>query len=83
MVCILLNKKIKLFYCFKVRNDTRYCNSCRTFCCGGRGEEVQIESTFCCGLCKRGRACLTCVPSFCPEVCCPCLAKVCEAMLFL
>lgn len=58
-----------------IRNDTRCCNSCRTFFCGGKGEEVQIESTFFCGMCKRGRLCLTCIPSCCPEICCPCLIK--------
>uniref|UniRef100_A0A6V2HAJ3 Uncharacterized protein n=1 Tax=Ditylum brightwellii TaxID=49249 RepID=A0A6V2HAJ3_9STRA len=59
-----------------VRDDTRRCNNCKTFCCGGRGEQVQIESTFCCGLCLRGRTPMTCIPSCCPEACCPCIAKV-------
>jgi len=58
-----------------VRNDTRYCNDCRTFCCGGRGEEVQIESTFGFGMCKRGRVALSCVPACFPDICCPCLVK--------
>jgi len=63
-------------YFDNVRDDTRRCNNCKTFCCGGRGEQVQIESTFCCGLCLRGRTPMTCIPSCCPEACCPCIAKV-------
>mmetsp|Transcript_8791 Transcript_8791/g.11685 ORF Transcript_8791/g.11685 Transcript_8791/m.11685 type:complete len:154 (+) Transcript_8791:547-1008(+) len=62
-------------YFDNVRDDTRRCNNCKTFCCGGRGEQVQIESTFCCGLCLRGRTPMTCIPSCCPEACCPCIAK--------
>ena len=59
--------------CIRCKRETR------TVCCGGRGEEVQIESTFCCGVCKRGRVGLTCIPSCCPEVCCPCIVKVSSA----
>ena len=39
----------------EVRNDTRICNPMQTFCCGGYGEEVRLESTFCGGLCYRVR----------------------------
>lgn len=58
-----------------VRNDTRWCDGCLTFLCGGRGEQVQIESTFCCGCCFRGRDGITCIPACCPEILCPCMAK--------
>lgn len=58
-----------------VRNDTRCCNTCMTFCCGGRGEQVQIESTFCFSCCIRGRDNRTCIPVCCPDLCCPCIVK--------
>ena len=58
-----------------VRNSTRLCNNYRTFCCGGRGEQVLIDSRFCFGMCKRGRG-LPCIPSCLPDRCCPCLVKV-------
>ena len=73
-----------------VRNDTRSCNPLHTFCCGGRGEEVRLESRFCWDMCYRGRAvgteqcgllnscccCIPCVPVGCPECLCPCAARV-------
>jgi hypothetical protein len=73
-----------------IRNDTRVCNPLQTFCCGGRGEEVRLESTFCGGLCYRGRrgmrggggcscccSCIPiCIPVGCPECLCPCAARV-------
>lgn len=58
-----------------VRDDTRPCNAFWTFCCGGRGEQVQIESTFCFGCCTRGRDNRICIPVCCPEFFCPCIAK--------
>ena len=58
-----------------VRNDTRCCNMWWTFCCGGRGEQVQIESTFCFSCCIRGRDNRVCIPVCCPDVCCPCMVK--------
>ena len=73
-----------------VRNDTRSCNPLHTFCCGGRGEEVRLESRFCWDGCYRGRSlgtencgllnscccCVPCVPVGCPECLCPCAARV-------
>lgn len=58
-----------------VRDSTRGCNNCKTFWCGGRGEQVLIDSRFCFTMCKRGRWPMTFVPSCCPEVCCPCLVE--------
>ena len=70
----------------EIRNDTRVCNPLQTFCCGGKGEEVRLESTFCGGLCYRGRrgtrgcfgcCCMPlCIPVGCPECLCPCAARV-------
>eukprot|EP01083_Nonionella_stella_P077439 211487_1 len=59
----------------EVKNSTRRCNDIKTFCCGGRGEQVLIESRFCLGMCKMGRGPLACVPSCCPECLCPCFVK--------
>eukprot|EP01082_Thalassiosira_pseudonana_P003365 g2399.t1.1.5e174189 g2399 g2399.t1 contig12:17167-18054(-) len=68
-----------------VRNDTRMFHPLHTFCCGGRGEEVRLESRFCGDVCYRGRSldgfgsgccCLVCVPVGCPECLCPCAARV-------
>lgn len=63
-----------------VRNDTRKCHECYTFCCGGRGEAVRLESTFCGNLCYRGRGggvcCFCCVPVCFPEWVCPCGTRV-------
>ncbi|KAK1732559.1 hypothetical protein QTG54_016771 [Skeletonema marinoi] len=69
----------------EIRNDTRVCNPLQTFCCGGKGEEVRLESTFCGGLCYRGRrgtrgcfgcCCMPlCIPVGCPECLCPCAAR--------
>jgi hypothetical protein len=58
-----------------VRNETRYCNSCRTLVCGGSGELIRIESSFCCGLFKRGRFGVPCAPVCCPDMFCPCMVK--------
>ena len=73
-----------------IRNDTRPCNPLHTFCCGGRGEEVRLESRFCWDACYRGRSvggehcgllnscccCIPCVPVGCPDCLCPCAARV-------
>jgi len=62
-----------------IRNDTRPCHGCQTFCCGGRGELVALESTFCGEMCYRGRSdmgCFCCVPICCPEWICPCGMRV-------
>ena len=73
-----------------VRNDTRKFNTLHTFCCGGRGEEVRLESRFCWDACYRGRSlgsencgllnscccCIPCVPVGCPDCLCPCAARV-------
>ena len=73
-----------------IRNDTRPCNPLQTFCCGGRGEEVRLESRFCGDMCYRGRSigaencgllnscccCVPCVPVGCPVCLCPCAARV-------
>mmetsp|Transcript_27675 Transcript_27675/g.52124 ORF Transcript_27675/g.52124 Transcript_27675/m.52124 type:complete len:237 (+) Transcript_27675:347-1057(+) len=72
-----------------VRNDTRPCNPLHTFCCGGHGEEVRLESRFCWDGCYRGRSlgseqcglmggcccCVPCVPVGCPQCLCPCAAR--------
>lgn len=72
-----------------IRNDTRPCNPLQTFCCGGRGEEVRLESRFCGEMCYRGRSigaencgllnscccCVPCVPVGCPVCLCPCAAR--------
>jgi hypothetical protein len=78
-----------------VRNDTRPCNPLHTFCCGGRGEEVRLESRFCWDFCYRGRGigteecgllsfifqcCMPCVPVVCPDCLCPCAARVSPRM---
>lgn len=59
-----------------VRDNTRTCNECKTFWCGGRGEQVIIDSRFCCGLLKRGRGNFMCIPSFLPDWLCPCIVQV-------
>lgn len=62
-----------------VRNDTPRCHECSTFCCGGKGEAVRLESTYCSNLCYRGRGgCFTCcfVPVCFPECICPCGVRV-------
>lgn len=59
-----------------IKDNTRRCNDCKTFCCGGRGEQVLIDSRFCFGMCKRGKGNMFCIPSCCPDLCCPCLVKV-------
>ena len=59
-----------------IKNNTRRCNDCKTFWCGGRGEQVLIDYRFFWGLCKRGRGAMVCVPSCCPDLCCPCFVKV-------
>ena len=73
-----------------VRNDTRKFNTLHTFCCGGRGEEVRLESRFCwdafyrgrslgsenCGLLNSCCCCIPCVPVGCPDCLCPCAARV-------
>lgn len=59
-----------------VADNTRRCNNCKTFWCGGRGEQIIIDSRFCLGMCKRGRGSLMCcIPSCCPDWCCPCFVK--------
>jgi len=74
--CIALHYIIYSSETSIVRNSTRSCNNCKTFWCGGRGEQVLIDSRFCFGMCKRGRGPMTCVPGSCPEFCCPCLVEV-------
>lgn len=78
-----------------VRNDTRPFNPLHTFCCGGRGEEVRLESRFCWDLCYRGRSigteqcglldscccCVPCIPVGCPECLCPCAARVSKILV--
>jgi hypothetical protein len=65
-----------------VRNDTRLCNPFITFCCGGHGETVQLESTYCWDMCYRSRGCggicciIPCIPVICPDCVCPCAARV-------
>jgi len=73
----------------QIRNETRYCNTHQTFCFGGQGEEVRLESRFCGDCCYRGRTvgseqcglvgrcccCTPCVPVVCPGCLCPCAAR--------
>ncbi|KAL3787622.1 hypothetical protein ACHAWO_000742 [Cyclotella atomus] len=69
-----------------VRNDTPKCHECSTFCCGGKGEVVRLESTYCGDLCYRGRGgCSTCclVPVCCPECICPCGVRVSFVPLYI
>ena len=53
-----------------INDKSRCCNSCRTFCCGGNGELIQIDSKCCGGLCLRGMPPCCCVPC-CFQACCP------------
>lgn len=63
-----------------VRNDTRPFNPLITFCCGGHGEAVQLESRYCWDMCYRSRGCgiccIPCIPVICPDCVCPCAARV-------
>ena len=56
-----------------IQNRTRCCNDVRTWCCGGVGERVMINNTFCYGACARGLFPCPCVPSCCPSLLCPCM----------
>ena len=56
-----------------IQNKTRCCNDVRTWCCGGVGERVMINNTFCYGACARGLFPCPCVPSCCPSLLCPCM----------
>jgi hypothetical protein len=72
-----------------VRNDTRLCNPFITFCCGGHGETVQLESRYCWDMCYRSRGCGTicciipCIPVICPDCLCPCAARVRDFLFLL
>jgi hypothetical protein len=59
-------------------DKTPCCNDCASYCCGGEGEQIEINAKFCCGCCYRGTDC-PCVPvcCVCPCACCgvdvPCI----------
>ena len=53
----------------RISDKSRFCNDCRTFCCGGEGELIQIDSKFCCGCCYR--AYTPCPIPVCCGFCCP------------
>jgi len=58
----------------EVTNQTRRCNDIKSFCCGGEGQIVQIESRFCWGMCKRGGPCPFLFAPICfTRRCCSCL----------
>lgn len=78
-----------------VRNDTRVCNPFLTFCCGGNGEDIRLESKFCWNACYRthggclgdggcgsGSGCCVCVPC-CVPACCPKSVCPCAAKEYL
>lgn len=64
---------MQFLYYMIVTDVTRPCNESKMFCCGGKGEKVQIDSRFCCGLLKRAPCAYVCIPSCFSEECCPCL----------
>ena len=55
----------------RIIDKTPCCNDCTTYCCGGQGELVEINSKFCCGCCYRG----LCGPVPC---CCVCPCETCN-----
>jgi len=59
----------------RITDQTRLCNECRTYCCGGRGERVQIDSPCCFNLCHRSRPPCPVVPVCCPKLLVPCMLK--------
>jgi len=63
----------------EVKADSRWCSTFRSFCCGGMGEQVNIEQTCFLGICLRGRRyCCFFLPTCCPTeslaagCCCSC-----------
>jgi hypothetical protein len=62
----------------EIRTRARWCSLFPTFCCGGKGEQLLIEKTCCCGICLRGkRLCCVLVPSCLGDCCCirDCVAR--------
>jgi hypothetical protein len=53
-----------------INDKTRCCNDCVTACCGGEGQQIQIDSKFCCNCCYRAYP-----PFFCVPCCCYCCCK--------
>ncbi|GMI26296.1 hypothetical protein TeGR_g5513 [Tetraparma gracilis] len=61
----------------RITDKTPCCNQCATWCCGGEGELIQIDSKFCFGCCYRSvLGAGACVPVCCAASCCPCYPLV-------
>merc|ERR1719305_1723690 len=61
----------------RITDKTPCCNQCSTWCCGGEGELIQIDSKFCFGCCYRSvLGAGACVPVCCAASCCPCYPLV-------
>ena len=59
----------------RISDQTRCCNECRTCCCGGSGERIQIDSPCCFNICQRGSYPCPCVPICCPTAIFSCALK--------
>jgi hypothetical protein len=59
----------------RITDQTRVCNECRTYLCGGRGERIQIDSVCCFNLCHRSALPCPFVPICCPVTLFPCMLK--------
>mmetsp|Transcript_62601 Transcript_62601/g.75340 ORF Transcript_62601/g.75340 Transcript_62601/m.75340 type:complete len:115 (-) Transcript_62601:503-847(-) len=57
-------------YFDEVYHDARCCSNLRTACCGGNGEQIQIDSRLYCNLCVRTYPCC-CIPACFPKCCFP------------
>mmetsp|Transcript_4929 Transcript_4929/g.8147 ORF Transcript_4929/g.8147 Transcript_4929/m.8147 type:complete len:208 (+) Transcript_4929:111-734(+) len=57
----------------QITDKTRCCNDCRTMCCGGHGQLLQLSSPFCAGCCYRSMFPLPCVPVCCTPCCGMCM----------
>ena len=58
-----------------VYHDARCCSNLRTACCGGNGEQIQIDSRLYCNLCVRTYPCC-CIPACFPKCCFPWMNRV-------
>ena len=54
----------------RITDQSRACNDLLTFCCGGHGELIRIDSLFCFGCCYRAAPPCFCAPCCC-SMCCP------------
>uniref|UniRef100_A0A7S0GBM8 Uncharacterized protein n=1 Tax=Proboscia inermis TaxID=420281 RepID=A0A7S0GBM8_9STRA len=62
-------------YFDEVYHDARCCSNLRTACCGGNGEQIQIDSRLYCNLCVRTYPCC-CIPACFPKCCFPWMNRV-------